>query len=118
MSRKLSKLVENDSDYVKHEKDRYKVLPTNSDRKAFEQVMTHGYEAIQQDALGQNRIAQAHNYFFHRSKEWLAENKNSSTHAEALADTLMAHLELVSITLTVDENPQQIFETLNARGNP
>ncbi|KJF17620.1 GmrSD restriction endonuclease domain-containing protein [Acidithrix ferrooxidans] len=118
LSRKLSKLVENDSDYVKHEKDRYKVLPTNSDRKAFEQVMTHGYEAIQQDALGQNRIAQAHNYFFHRSKEWLAENKNSSTHAEALADTLMAHLELVSITLTVDENPQQIFETLNARGNP
>ena len=118
LSRKLSKLVKNDSDYVNHEIDRYKVLPTNSDRKAFEQVMNHGYEAIQQETLRQNRIAQAHNYFLHSSTEWLAENKNSPTHAEALADTLMAQLELVSITLTVDENPQQIFETLNARGNP
>jgi hypothetical protein len=61
------------------------------------------------------RLTRAHAFFSQQAREWLSEDEDR---AEALTDTLLQGLQLVAITLQADEDSQEIFETLNARGTP
>jgi hypothetical protein len=63
---------------------------------------------------------QAHRYFTQQTEAWLDEASNHSIEqrADALENTVSKLLQLVVIDLQVDENAQEIFETLNARGTP
>lgn len=68
----------------------------------------------------EDRVAQTHSFFATQVAEWLDHDwpETAVSPAEALADAIMAALQLVVITLGADEESQEIFETLNARGTP
>jgi hypothetical protein len=68
---------------------------------------------------GDSLIIRAHEYFTSHIGTWLdADPENTTGRADALAMSLQHSLELVIIRLTPDEDSQEIFETLNARGTP
>src|SRR5205823_124603 len=57
-------------------------------------------------------------FFSERAHEWLRSNgpDDIATRAEAIETVVRELLQIVVIDLAVDENAQEIFETLNARG--
>jgi len=64
------------------------------------------------------KMAQAHQYFSEQAREWLCEKGGDNEQARATAIERAARdlLQIVVIDLAADENAQEIFETLNARG--
>ena len=117
-ARILKKLIENDPDLASGD-ETFKVWPTNTDQVAFREVMQSG--ADDADGLG-TRISQAHSFFEHAIRGWLEADGPSLEELEerhkALRITLSSLLQVVSINLEPGDNPQVIFETLNARGTP
>ena len=124
-SRKLSAyasqvkaLVENPEAYRTSTEDVYKVWPTNRDRPGFNEVMSAKYP-VSYSSLenAESQIARAHLYFSEAVAIWLNEGDQESR-GRALVDTISRHLQIVVIDLAFDEDAQEIFETLNARGTP
>lgn len=118
---RLAYLVENAEAFRRNPEDRFKVWPTNRDREAFNEVM--GIKPpIDYDALvhAESKIVNAHRYFLARAEEWLSEESvyTREQRADALETSISKLMQLVVIDLQVDENAQEIFETLNARGTP
>jgi hypothetical protein len=64
------------------------------------------------------RILDAHEFFAAKSREWLMADgeDQAGRRGEVLDKVLREYLEIVVIDLSVDENSQEIFETLNSRG--
>src|ERR1700724_785681 len=64
------------------------------------------------------RIANAHRYFGAQAREWLKLNGPNAAQPRAVAIEKVVRelIEIVIIDLSIDENAQEIFETLNARG--
>lgn len=111
-------LVENPEAYRTSIEDVYKVWPTNRDRPGFNEVMSASYP-VSYSALENkdSQIARAHSYFSEVIGSWLDEGESESR-GRALVDTISRHLQIVVIDLQPDEDAQEIFETLNARGTP
>ena len=63
-------------------------------------------------------IVQAHEFFQQEVRHWLGEAEESVERVAALETALTAMLNLVVIDLDHHEDPNVIFETLNARGTP
>lgn len=118
---RLAYLVENAEAFRRKPEDRFKVWPTNRDRAAFNEVMGI-HPPFDYDSLdhADARLVQAHKYFFKQATNWLNEEpaQNEVIRADALETSVSKLLQLVVIDLQVDENAQEIFETLNARGTP
>lgn len=116
---RLQHLVENDAPFCSRPEDRFKVWPTNRDRPAFHAVMGAkppvNYEVL---AFYGERMVQAHQFFSDCAQEWLrqAGEETIDARASAIETAVRELLQLVVIDLAVDENAQEIFETLNARG--
>jgi uncharacterized protein with ParB-like and HNH nuclease domain len=116
---RIEYLIENDRRFCKNEEDRYKVWPTNRDRPAFNEVMGApypvAYESLKHQAA---KLVQAHRFFAKQAKDWLALGgpETLQVRADAIERSVRELLQLVVIDLSVDENAQEIFETLNARG--
>lgn len=116
---RLEPLINNGQAFRRSSEDRFKVWPTNRDRAAFNEVMEApspvAYGSLQ---LHSSRIAKAHQYFALQCREWLnAEGAVSVIpRAEAIERSARELLQVVVIDLTANENAQEIFETLNARG--
>jgi len=116
---RLEPLILNAEPFRLNPEDRFKVWPTNRDRGAFNAVM--GAEPpIDHDSLGfkGERMVEAHRYFTEQAREWLLLKgpENAPTRAAAVETTVRDLLQVVVIDLAADENAQEIFETLNARG--
>lgn len=116
---RIEPLVNNAQAFCTKPEDQFKVWPTNRDRPAFNAIM--GAELpISYDKVGHQseRIVQAHRFFSDQAKTWLAADGESHLHPRAAAiETVVRELlQMVVIDLTADENAQEIFETLNARG--
>ena len=111
-------LVENPEHFTQSKEDRYKVWPTNRDRDAFMEVMS-ATAPVRHKSLehSQSRMAQAHEYFTEEVGNWLAAG-DPVHRANALVQTISHLLQIVVIDLQPDEDAQEIFETLNARGTP
>jgi hypothetical protein len=64
------------------------------------------------------RLVEAHRYFSERARDWLALNGPDDVDRRCAAIETVARelLQMVVIDLTAEENAQEIFETLNARG--
>jgi hypothetical protein len=119
-ARRLETLVKNDQAFWEHEHpiDRFKVWPTNRDRPAFQEIMTASrplnYNTLKHKT---SRLVKAHEYFGQRAREWLVADKGKLLErATAVERTVRDLIEMVVIELTAEENAQEIFETLNARG--
>ena len=98
--------------------DRFKVWPTNSNRTAFQLVMDPEGDSDHADDPT-NEIQEAFEFFRQRVREWAAGNgADVEQQMTALRVTLSDLLKLVGIMLEDGDNPQVIFETLNARGTP
>lgn len=96
-----------------------KLAHTNQDGDAFREVM-NAEAPIDHAALKHagSRITRAHAFFAERVDEWLGEPDDARTRADALTQAVSQGLQLVVIDLLAQENSQEIFETLNARGTP
>ena len=118
LASQISRLVLNPDDSVQEAEDRNKVWPTNRDRGAYVEVMTTpgpiDYRALNHH---DSRMVRAHEYFYMCARDWLAQD-TSADRAKVLTGTLCELLQLVVIELQSDEDAQEIFETLNARGTP
>lgn len=111
-------LVENPQHFTQTPEDRFKVWPTNRDRAAFNEVMSADtpldYSAL---ANRDSRLVRAHEYFSREIMGWFEEG-DSEAKANAIVTAVSRYLQLVVIDLQADEDAQEIFETLNARGTP
>lgn len=116
---RLEPLVTNAQAFCAKPEDRFKVWPTNRDRPAFNAVMS-ATPPVDHDALGHSgaRMVEAHRFFSEQVRAWLSSAGPDGVEARALAIEAVVrdHLQMVVIDLGVDENAQEIFETLNARG--
>jgi hypothetical protein len=116
---RLDSLIVNQEAFWERPEDRFKVWPTNRDRPAFNAVMRAEAPVDYSElAEPQARLVMAHKYFSESAREWLFENgpEEAFERAEALEQAVRELLQLVVIELGADENAQEIFETLNARG--
>ncbi len=98
-----------------------KLRHTNRDREAFEEVM--GAEPpVEHEQLRHagSLITRAHQFFSGVVTQWLESDQEGTyqLRADALMWVLTQGLQLVVIDLQPQENSQEIFETLNARGTP
>lgn len=118
-AQRIVDLVENAEHQRREPEDRFKVWPTNRDRDAFSEVMSVGTPNYPELKHGNEKIVRAHEYFSHQARAWLAvEESSAELRASVLVDAVATRLQLVVIELKADEDAQEIFETLNARGTP
>lgn len=116
---RLEALVSNPPAFCVQHEDRFKVWPTNRDRAAFNSVMAAeppvAYESLDHR---RERLVEAHRYFAEQARGWLQLNgpEEVGVRTEKLEHAVRELLQLVVIDLTAEENAQEIFETLNARG--
>lgn len=120
----LSSITLNDA-YLKEPHHAYKVWPTLFDQPGFTRVLAPGGAAdaeLQVNAAEAafehvpNTVA-AYAYFAGELRTWLALDQPEGR-ADALLTALVRHLQVVTIDLEDQDDPQVIFETLNARGEP
>jgi uncharacterized protein with ParB-like and HNH nuclease domain len=116
---RMRKLIENDEDSCNKPEDKFKVWPTNKDRPAFNEVLAAEFP-VQYENLkySKSKMALAHQFFSESAREWLLEEgeEKAISRAEVLDRCCRDLLQVVVIDLAVNENAQEIFETLNARG--
>lgn len=112
-SRQIAPLTSNPA-YAEDE-ERYKVWPTNEDRAAFRDVMDAAAETG--PLATHSRMADAYRYFRQEFFGWLQQGQYGER-AKALASALKDHLKLIVLDLDESDEPQAIFETLNAHGTP
>jgi hypothetical protein len=116
---RIDALVSNPAAFCVQPEDRFKVWPTNRDRAAFNSVMGAEPPIAYGDLeLAKERLVQAHEYFAGQARDWLYQNgtEDVAQRADKLEHTVRELLQMVVIELTAEENAQEIFETLNARG--
>lgn len=119
VAHRLTELVENSEHHRREPEDRFKVWPTNKDRDAFAEVMATPQPDHTTLAHKASRIVKAHEYFARQARAWLtADAEDLANRANALVDAVATRLQVVVIDLKADEDAQEIFETLNARGTP
>jgi hypothetical protein len=112
-SRQIGPLTSNPA-YAEDE-ERYKVWPTNEDRAAFRDVMDA--TAATGPTMPHTRMSEAYTFFRGEFGRWLRLDRHGER-AKALASALKDHLRLIVLDLDQTDEPQAIFETLNAHGTP
>lgn len=118
-ARRLADLVENSQHQRHTEDDQFKVWPTNRDREAFAEVMSIPTPDYSKLANKGSKIVKAHEYFAQEAMAWLAQEPELvRQRVDALVEAVAMRLQIVTIDLKPDEDAQEIFETLNARGTP
>lgn len=114
----LANLISNGPQYRLDDDDEFKVWPTNRDRAAFREVMSASgpvdYTTLTHST---SRLTRAHAFFASSVDTWLGLD-DSPARAANLVSAVTTQLQLVVIELQYDEDAQEIFETLNARGTP
>lgn len=99
--------------------ERYKVWPTNEDRKPFQSVLDS--TAADGPTGDSTRMSDAYNFFRSSAESYLMPDGQASeagTRAQHLAAALKDYLKLIVLDLDPSDEPQAIFETLNAHGTP
>jgi hypothetical protein len=123
--RAFAKLTRNEDPLSTEPDDVFKVWPTNVDREAFRRVMeAQSEEALRAQfvhapKLAGSGIAQAYLFFSQAIRGWLPDDDvTSQVRIGHLHTTLREMIRLVVIDLGERDDPQLIFETMNARGTP
>jgi len=115
---------------VNTEVESFKLWPTARDVDQFRFVITAGSKAAVESKhpavfkwrrlQSRPRMVEAYLFFHDAVTDWLQEDgaDGAVDRLKALRRCLGNHLQVVSIELQQDEDPQAIFETMNARGVP
>jgi uncharacterized protein with ParB-like and HNH nuclease domain len=119
---------------VADEIERYKVWPTAADQSAFALFANLNSAALsQQKTPAQATLINAYRYFYRMIDEYIQYGETdeqiqsersdytselAQQRVDALFEALRRYLEIVVIELEQGDDPQIIFETLNARGVP
>lgn len=118
---RIEPLIKNAEPFCSTPQDQFKVWPTNRDRPSFNAVMG-AVPPVDYEDVGYRgeRMVKAHSFFSGKAREWLTLNGPNAlpARAAALETVVRDRLQMVVIDLAADENAQEIFETLNARGAP
>lgn len=122
----LLKLTRNDDPMSDDPDEAFKVWPTNVDREPFRAVMSVGSPQQLRDtgndkAIGlcESPIADAYVFFYESISQWIKESDDTAqSRVEGLFAALRDYVRMVVIDLDQKDDPQLIFETLNARGTP
>ncbi len=111
---RLRRLWLQDDDVGVADDERFKLRPTLHDRKAFSKVMDPAAVL----SVDHDRISDAYRYFAECLAAWATELPpgEEAEHFDALRDTVYDQLLFVIIELQPGDNPQGIFESLNAQG--
>ena len=114
-ARRLAKLVTNDEELIEDDKLQiFKLWPTRGDREAFRHAMDNGLAA---NDFEESLIVQAHEFFKLQARKWLQDAAGPiESRIDALEAATTSMLQLVVIDLSPQDDPNLIFETLNARG--
>ena len=97
---------------------RFKLWPTAYDQDAFRHAM---HDDLKSGEFGSNRIVMAHEFFKAQMRGWLEQEPqvdNPEVAVTALEQAVSHCLQVAVIDLDQNDNPHDIFETLNARGTP
>lgn len=115
----LDNLIRNKIKSARPQFEKFKVWPMNIDQAAFEEVMT-AEPPIDHKSLvhSESRFVRAHQFFTEQVRSYITAGGDQlqEPRAEALVIAMRESLKLVVISLEQSEDPQEIFETLNARG--
>lgn len=119
--------------------EKYKVWPTYADQKVFESIFKAGSpekllplfpphrRTPWSNPDPRPRLVDAYIFFYKSIQSFVNVDNNEDgqftvedqkDRAEALVEAFKRHLEIVTIDLDENDNPQMIFETLNFRGVP
>jgi hypothetical protein len=102
--------------------ERFKVWPTDSDRDAFRLVMQADGPPPGSADDPANTIQEAYAFFAEQMRTWLGSGdvapEQVAARCEALRVGISELIHVVAITIEGGDDPQMIFETLNARGTP
>ena len=111
------KLVTNDEELVGDDRLHiFKLWPTRGDREAFRHAMDNG---LASKDFEESLIVQAHEFFQLQVRKWLQDATGPIEHRiDALEAAATSMLQMVVIDLGSQDDPNLIFETLNARGTP
>ena len=114
-ARRLAKLVTNDEELIEDDKLQiFKLWPTRGDREAFRHAMDNGLAA---NDFEESLIVQAHEFFKLQVRKWLEDAAGPiEFRIDALEAAATSMLQMVVIDLSPQDDPNLIFETLNARG--
>ena len=105
----------------------YKVWPTNVDRNPFQKILNpesennHYNYSNQNDIQSKTAIPEAYRFFLSKIEEFSKDSNNNldlNEMIEAFVNAFRKYLSIVLIGLSKDDDPQHIFETMNARGQP
>jgi Protein of unknown function DUF262/Protein of unknown function (DUF1524) len=126
---KLARLTINEDEKLGSDSS-FKVWPTNSDRSLFRMVMTaKSPQTLLKELNLENdadapRLAAAYLYFAKVIREFVTKGNITSDPEKrdqrifGLVQAQRTALQLIVIELEENDDPQVIFETLNARGQP
>ena len=114
-ARRLAKLVTNDEELIEDDKLHiFKLWPTRGDREAFRHAMDNGLAA---NDFEESLIVQAHEFFKLQVRKWFEDAAGPiESRIDALEAAATSMLQMVVIDLSPQDDPNLIFETLNARG--
>lgn len=137
LSRQLLRLTENEGEWSVPD-ERFKIWPTNAYQLDLRQIAKAGSVAALEALYPQQRyrrkltpprpaLVEAYLYFAGAINTYLRgadelnvapprEEAPSASRALELLEAIQTYLQLVTIELGADDDPQVIFETLNARG--
>ena len=117
VARRLAKLVTNDEELIGDDRLHiFKLWPTRGDREAFRHAMDNGLAV---NDFEESLIVQAHEFFQLQVRKWLQDTAGPIEHRiDALEAAATSMLQMVVIDLGSQDDPNLIFETLNARGTP
>ncbi|MES2434127.1 MAG: DUF262 domain-containing HNH endonuclease family protein [Pseudomonadota bacterium] len=95
--------------------EQYKVWPTNEDRAPFQRVLNaKPHDGLKADT---SRMAEAYR-FFHAAVGDYLKSGDALAGTQRLVTGLRDYLKLIVLDLDKGDEPQAIFETLNAHGTP
>ncbi len=108
--RQVAKLTANDA----VDEEIYKVWPTNEDRGPFKEVMDGHAKST---PSGTGRMADAYAFFYDAAEKFLHSGAPAEM-AGILSEAVRNYMRLIVLDLDQGDEPQAIFETLNAHGTP
>ena len=117
--KKLRALVLNGDEHIEEDDHQFKVWPTLRDQEAFRHVIDAG---LSTDGYEDTLIVRCYDYFEGSIRGWISQQDSDTDsvqeRAKAMRYAVSLFLQIVVIDLDHNADPQMIFETLNARGEP